>query len=446
MNGFRSRLAAGLQEMPAGSQPRATLTLSTETQAPPVKKRILFVDDEPAILHVYDLMFQSHRKEWQMDFANNGYDALDRLSECQYDAVVSDMRMPELNGAQLLNEVSLRQPRTARFIISGYSDREQVMKCLRGTHQFMSKPFKVSDLQDKVVRSMQANEWLSSDALREVVASLFILPSLPSSYFQVLREIALPQPQAENIGAIVARDPAMTAKLLQIVNSAFFGLSRQITNPTEAVIHLGIETVRSLALGIQIFAQFDQLRSVEFSIGRFVRHSLKTATSARAIAHEEYGEPSMADEAFTAGLLMDIGTLVMVQNLAPAFDKALEISRMEMKPMWEAEREVLGVTHAEIGAYLLALWGLPMPIVEAVLHHHHPERCQIREFSPLSCVHAANALEHEHRIDEPAYNLPEMSLKYFEGLGKLDRVEQWREVVGQASLKRTEEQHESMPD
>jgi HD-like signal output (HDOD) protein/ActR/RegA family two-component response regulator len=423
MNGLQSELLAG---------PRAENGFSSAT-AP--RKRILFVDDEPSLLQFYRVIFERQGAGWEMDFADNGHTALSMVAGSSYDAVVSDMRMPQLNGAELLREVSRIQPRTARFIISGFSDRELVMKCLPGTHQFMAKPFDIRDLQNKVVRSMEANDWLESSAVRSMIGQLFALPSLPSSYFQILREINSPYAQAENVGAIIARDPSMTAKLLQLVNSAFFGLPRTISNPSEAVMHLGMETVRSLALGIQIFAQFEHLRGIQYPLALHLKHCLRAAHTARAIAQRERLDASLADDAFTAALLMDVGTLVMVQNLTAQFEEAREISRSQMKPLWVAEREVFGTTHAEIGAYLLALWGLPMPIVEAVLHHHQPDRCRNESFSPLTCVHAANALESEHRIDEPPFNIPGVDVSYLKWLRIEDRLPEWRKMVTETRIK-----------
>jgi HD-like signal output (HDOD) protein len=307
-----------------------------------------------------------------------------------------------------------------------------IMRCLPGTHQFLSKPFALEDLRGKVVRSMDANEWLATDAMRDIVARLFTLPSLPSSYFQLLRVIESPHACGEDVGAIIARDPAMTAKLLQLVNSAFFGLSRTISNPTEAVFRLGMGTVRSLALSLHIFTEFQQFQAVQFPIQALMDHCLRTANSAQAIAQHEGADSCIADDSFTAGLLMDIGELVLVQNMASAFEEARELSRREEKPLWLAEREVLGVSHAEIGGYLLSLWGLPLPIVEAVLHHHEPLRCATREFAPLTCVHVANALEYGHRKDEPSFNVPEVNLEWLNEIGLEKRLPEWRELVAES--------------
>lgn len=419
---------AGMDSRTGGLTPTCS-DEAARTGRPAVKRRVLFVDDEPALLQMYKTIFHREREDWQMDFVESGSHALELIQSNNYDAIVSDMRMPQINGAQLLEQVSRSHPRMARFILSGYSDKELVMKCVGNTHQFLAKPFDSRSLKTKLLRTLEMDEWLSDDALRAIVASLQTLPSLPSSYFQILREVESPHAAAENIGAIIARDPAMTVKILQMVNSAFFGLPQPISNPTDAVIHLGMETVRSLVLSIQIFSQFEQLRAVQFPLKSLMTQSLRTASTARRIAQMENAEEGVAEDAFTAGLLMDIGTLVFVLNLAPDFETARELGREKMMPLWEAERAVLGVTHAEVGAYLLALWGLPVGIVEAVLHHHFPGRCPNKKISALMCVHAANALEHEHRVDEPPFNVPEINPAYLEEVGVNHRVEEWRGAV-----------------
>lgn len=399
-------------------------------------KRILFVDDEPDILMVYEMMFKG--QDWTMDFAETGFKALEMMTNTSYDAVISDMRMPQINGAQLLNEAMRLHPRTARFIISGYAERELVLKCLPGTHQFLSKPFEIGHLKTKVLRSMEANEWLGSEAMNAIVAKLFTLPSVPSSYFQLIREIESPHAEAENVGAIIARDPAMTAKLLQLVNSAFFGLPRTISNPTEAVFHLGMETVRSLALGLHIFSEFEQFHAAKLPLQSLMEHCIRTAHLAQRIAQEEQAETCSADDAFTAGLLMDIGSLIIEQNFVPSAAEARELSKRESKALWEAEREILGVSHAEIGGYLLALWGLPGTIVEAVLHHHQPNRCKNFDLSALVCVHVANALAHERHSNASSFNSPRIDLQWLTELGFENRVPAWEQLANDAGSEHSE--------
>ena len=231
--------------------------------------------------------------------------------------------------------------------------------------------------------------------MRAVVGQMPVLPTLPEVYFRVLQEMESPVASVEQVGQLVARDPSMTAKLLQLVNSAFFGMSRRITRATEAVQFLGFGTVRSLALSIHTFSCFEQVKVAGFSYAKLWKHSLRTAMLAQRIMEVEGADQTMVDDAFVAGLLHDIGKLMTAFNLGNVYAQSRALAQEKQVPFWQAERELLETTHADIGAYLLGLWGLPFSIVEAVALHHAPRTSACQGVSPLTAVHVANVLEHE---------------------------------------------------
>ncbi len=237
------------------------------------------------------------------------------MAECPADVVVSDMRMPEMNGAQLLNEVARLHPQSVRVILSGFSDLEMIMDCISGTHQFLTKPCNAETLKDVVGRALDLDAWVNNEKLKGIVSRLDTLPSMPSLYFEILKELGSPEATLENVGTTIAQDPGMTAKMLQLVNSAFFGLRRQLTDPTEAVAQLGLETIKSLVLGIHVFSEFETAGGEGISAQNLWQHSLATAATARRIAQWEHQEVRIVEESFTAGLLHDVGRLVLIANL-----------------------------------------------------------------------------------------------------------------------------------
>src|SRR6202034_2978370 len=184
-----------------------------------------------------------------------------------------------------------------------------------------------------------------------VISRLGKLPSMPTLYFEILRQLDSPGATVENVGRIIAQDPGMTAKMLQLVNSAFFGLCRHLTDPTEVVLQLGLETIKSLVLGIHVFGELDMANGGEMTAQTLWQHSLATATLARRIANKERLEKSVVEDSFTAGLLHDVGRLVLLANLPKEYAEALRRSRTENLPLVEAERAVFGTTHAEVGGY-----------------------------------------------------------------------------------------------
>lgn len=374
-------------------------------------KSILFVDDDLLILQGLKRMLHGMRGEWDMRFANSGTEALEMMAAHPADVVVSDMRMPGMNGAELLNKIMQLYPKAVRFILSGYSDTEMTMQCIGGTHQFLSKPCDAETLRSAVQRALDMDRWLGNDELKAVISRLSNVPSLPSLYFKILHELKTPEANLQTVGSTIAEDPAMTAKILQLINSAFFGLSRQVADPTEAVMQLGLDTVKSLVLAVHLFSEYESHPQLVRQIEVLQHHSLATACNASRIAGLEGQNRNISGECFTAGLLHDIGKLVLVANLPEQCELARIKSTLDGISFQQAERQVFKVSHAEVGGYLLGLWGLPIAIVETALFHHTPsERRFIPGFTSLAAVHIANYLQKdicenlqilESRLDRP---------------------------------------------
>ncbi len=205
--------------------------------------KILFVDDEPNVLSGLQRMLRSMSHEWEMKFAGSGREALDILSNESFNVVVSDMRMSGMNGVELLTEVMKRYPQTVRIVLSGYLDREMILKSVRPVHQFISKPCDAEKLKSAIARTMALRGLLAGGTLKKVVSQMDSLPSLPSVYTEIIDELERPESSIQRVGSIVSRDNGMTTKVIQLVNPAFFGVPRHIANPAQAVVLLGLETI-----------------------------------------------------------------------------------------------------------------------------------------------------------------------------------------------------------
>jgi HD-like signal output (HDOD) protein len=249
------------------------------------------------------------------------------------------------------------------------------------------------------------------------------LPSLPTLYLEVLDAIQDPHGSLERVGDIISRDISMTAKMLQLVNSAFFGLRRHVSSPGEAVKLLGLDTIKALVLSMQIFSHFDQKQEGAFALDVLWQHSLATSTCAKRIAQDQQSDRHVVDHAFMAGLLHDVGKLVLAANLPDLYSATLVQAQTHGTTVWEAERALLGTTHAEVGAYLLGLWGLPDPIVETLAFHHCPSACPDQRFSPLTAVHIANALVDSTEAGDTHAALDSA---YVAQLGLSERLPTWR--------------------
>lgn len=393
-------------------------------------RKILFVDDETKILQGLQRMLRPMRHEWEMSFTESGENALELLAEQAFDVVVSDMRMPGMNGAQLLAEVRHRHPHIVRIILSGYSDYDLIFKSVGPAHQYLSKPCEADAIKLTVNRACALRDLLRNESLQLLVSKMQSLPSLPTLYNQLLEEVQSPTVTIKKIGAIIARDLGMTVKILQMVNSAFFGLRRQISSPMEAVNLLGLETVMTLVMTIQIFSQFKTADLGGFSPEALYTHSMRVAMIAKQIVQSQE-DLALANDAFTAGLLHDVGHMVLVANMPARYGEFLALVQSAEHSFDACERQFFGATHSEVGAYLLGLWGLPNSIVETVAFHHHPSQCPAAGFTALTAVHIANALEHElHPHCElcPSATLDDA---YLTSLGIKERIPVWRELCSQ---------------
>ena len=384
---------------------------------------ILFVDDDPNILSGLQRMLRSMRREWQMYFASSANEALEVFDKTGIDVIVSDMKMPGIDGAALLQEVRTRYPHTVRLILSGYSEKEMIMKSVGAAHQYISKPCDSEMLKEKIQRACNLRDLLGNENLRRLVSQMHSVPSLPTLYSEMMAELNLPEPNMRKIGEIVKKDIGMTVKVLQIVNSAFFGLQRNVSDAGDAINFLGLDTIKSLTLSIGIFSQFENQKQSQKTISEIWNHSMSVGVLAKKIAASE--NPEDANDAFTAGLLHEIGEIVLAVNLPEQFAAMQQLIEKENMTRIAAERQIFETTHSEVGAYLLGLWGLPHQVVEAVAFHHFPGKFQTGSFSPMTAVHIADEF-HAHSGEE-ILTEPEncFDVKYLEKLGLMEKIPVW---------------------
>lgn len=393
------------------------------------KKHILFVDDDPSVLDGLRRMLRPMHNEWELSFALSGQEALEMLAHQPVDVIVSDMRMPKMNGAQLLEIVQKTHPHVVRLILSGYSDREMILRSVGPAHQFLAKPCDTVTLIDTVKRSCALRRHLSNPQVLRVVAQIGSLPVLPSVYTDLVSALGSDNSSVAEVGRIIARDVSMTAKILHMINSAFFGLRHPVDDLTRAVMYLGIDTVKSLVLSMSVFKKFDSITVEEFSLEALHQHCLRVGAIARRISQEIPLPRQEQNDAFTAGVLHGIGRLILVSNFLDVYRKAVAESKALGVNLTELEKELLGTTHGELGGYLLGLWGLPDPIVEAVSMHTHPRMSPVRACGPLTMVHVANAIDRELCQDELPGGGFGFDTEYLAELGLTEQLRRWREIA-----------------
>ena len=346
-----------------------------------------------------------------------------------FEMIFADLSAGPFAGVEFLNGVWNEKPRSTRFLIGTTPTPELMTACALGAHQFLQKPLTVPEVRAALERGALIDSLLQDRPIQRMVSRIRTFPARPTVYLELMRELRSSNASAQTVGALVSQDFAISTKLIQLINSAAFGLSQPVSTPADAVLLLGMETTASPVLGIEAFSRLDKMKPMYFAMDRLWSHSQTVARYARQIAEKVTNDRGIAHEAYTAGLLHDIGKLALSLNLEAEYKTAVNISHEKNLPLHEVEKENLGATHAEAGAYLLAVWGLPGGIIEGVSRHHQAARHFTGEFTPAVAVHLANGLEgakNSIRCGVPEFRL---DLDYPPRLGLQEHFDAIREIV-----------------
>ncbi len=424
-------------------------------------RRVLIVDDDSKVLEKFKKTLYPICHEWEIVFAVSGKEALALMAKSPFDVVVSNiMHIPEMDGVELLDAVMERYPETVRIIHSEHSDREMVLRSVKSAHQFLMKPCDAEMMKYTIERTCSLRDLLKNETLKKLVTGIKDLPSIPSLYGLIIKEMQSKDASLKKVGYLISQDVSMSAKILQLVNSAFFGPTTEIMDPQKAAVYLGIDTLKALVLSIHVFSSFTEDAALHgFSLAEMWRHSLMTGRLAMHIARTETNDEKVSEEALMAGILHDIGRLIMLK-VPRQFKEVNDFIESTGCGFVEAEYAVMKTSHAELGAYLLGLWGIPENVVETVAFHHNPskllENMLIRSigipdkdtgktkssdkdlklqldkelltgFTTLTSVHVANALMRQESSSSGATNFPYIDIRYLGKLNLIDKLPKWAE-------------------
>jgi HD-like signal output (HDOD) protein len=383
--------------------------------------QVLFVDDDAAVLDDLRNMMLLVGANWDIRLATNGGDALKHLENGIFDVVVADLKMPGMDGAELLAIVRDQYPDAMRILMSGNADLTFTARLVPQAHQFLHKPCQPSLVKAVVERAYELGQRLADSELRRTLGTITELPRPPQSVLRLNALLDSPDTDVHDIAEVVEQDMALTVKLFQLVNSAYYGLQRNVRDIREAIAYLGLNAVRNLAVSVEVF------RSLSATAGedlQAVQELHERANQVANVAKKLVLDRDQANEAFVAGLLHDVGLLALVSCLPDRYRELRDAAQLSNLPLWDIETEVIGASHADLGAYLLNLWGLPFPVVEAVARHHDAMLLPQRKMDATHAVCIADAIVSATRSGKSLRESNEAGLDtaYLEELGVLERV------------------------
>jgi putative nucleotidyltransferase with HDIG domain len=388
------------------------------------KGRILFVDDEPQVLE--DLRRQAPLLdgEWEPEFLDSASKGLQAFAREPFSVVVADLRMPGMNGAEFLQEIMARYPSTVRLLLAAEADREVAVQSVGRVHQFLTKPADLAFIKSLANFTHGLGQRVGNDHVRELIARIGQLPAVPDLYREITTLLESDRGSVDQLGAVIAKDIAMTAMILKLANSAFFSLRHEVTSASEAVSYLGVDLLKALVLAHGLFGQVGAFRIPTFTLQHLWQHCLSVGAASRRIAEAEDLGAQRANQYFTAGLLHDIGILILASRFPEDYARVLETNHRSGGELEASEFHVFGATHGEVGAYLLALWGIPDPVVQAAAYHHAIAQQPVRALTPALAVHVADTI-HAYNPEHAVFAKARLDETYLANLGLADRLPIW---------------------
>jgi len=397
-----------------------------------IKKNIMLVDEDILVLKALKRSLHKFKDQWTVFYAQSPHAALEQLDQGAIDVLITEVRLTVADGELFLRSFLKRHPRAARIVLTGDTRGDAIFRFAGLAHQLLAKPWSDQTLDETIQRADLISRMLSNDHIKRTLNLIEKFPSIPEIYIELTEKLRAGEPSLREIGETIIRDPSLTIKLLQIVNSPFYGLPMPVTDPQKAVALLGLDIVKGFVLTSGLFNQYESKTIANFQIGALWQHSLNTANIVRQIAKMARLELEISETSFVASLLHDVGKIIIASNFQEEFKEIRKYSLSEGVPDWHAEQIVLGASHAEIGAYLLGLWGLPLNVIKPVQEHHQPDWQEHIRIDQTALVHIANAIE-KTTATGSENRLADLDLGYVAHLQLSESVAEWqRQIVTMA--------------
>jgi DNA-binding NarL/FixJ family response regulator len=323
------------------------------------RPRIVFVDDDRLVLSGLQNLLRKQRHEWEQVFVASGEAALEELARAPADIVISDMRMPGMDGPALLERIRALHPATVRIVLSGEAERADVLRALPAMHQFVTKPCSGTVLREVLARALRVRS-AATPSIRAGIGRLAHLPVRHSVHADLLRAVNGNGVGIGDITAIVASSLALSVKVMQLANAGVFGAPAQpIVTIDAATRHLGADLLRTLVTGPGYLVPLAPSDTPGLPPPFFYQVRERAAVRAARVA-----DPTGAEH--TAALIAEVGALVLALAEPERYPPLVVAAGGDPVALQQMERAQLGIDRFQVTTYLIGLWGLPVPIAAAV--------------------------------------------------------------------------------
>ncbi len=387
------------------------------------KHQVIFVETQGRILDDLRSSLAGIYPEWHILLVADASAALELVLQRSVSVVLASFGSDMSGCEDFFRSIKDAAPEVIRTGLLPDPNQVTAEGTLEYAHECIASHCGVDQIEALITRGLSVWERTRENPrLAALMSDLHTLPTPPALYFDIRDELESPNGSARSVSLIIARDPAITAKLLKVANSGFYGTPRTISDLNEAIMLLGMEMVLALVLTAYLF---DQLPLPGVNLDVLWMHSFAVASLAKEIAREEGGNRSMISTCGIAGLLHDIGQLIFLTNASESYYPMVRRSGGDERMLMQMEIEQYGVSHPELGAHILSLWGLPEKVVQAVAYHHGGNIADAPLPSKAVCI--AEWLLQGHNLEEEQ-DLTGTCLEEHISAGS-DPVQEWRKIL-----------------
>lgn len=363
-------------------------------------KRILCVDDEVEILRSLKRAFIL--SDYEIFVASSAEEAFIIMRDNEIDMIISDMRMPIVDGYKFLSQVKMLYPDIIRIMLSGYSDEKLIIKAVQENivKSYIFKPWENKLLLGTVEKIFKLQDDMKDKNIDKIVGKFHDIPTISRSY-KSIKESIEEDLDFDIIAELIERDSAITAKILRIANSAFYGINT--ADIKKAITYLGMNNIRDIVMSTSIFESFERDYKAKEIYKKIWKHSFLT-NKIMGYIYREVMKKAPSEIYMTAGLMHNIGVIPFLQKFEKEMMSIFEDEYREKK-LISLEEEKMGVNHRELGAYLLQWWGFPYPVVEATMYctdidNEYLENKEVIAVLDIAREYAWEIVEKKHIIRE----------------------------------------------
>ncbi len=360
---------------------------------------VLLVSENKEELEDLQRSLFAHQLQWQTRLCFNAEEALEAVNNQTFEVVVVQMEMLSMDGREVLRHVKETRPDAVRVLVSYKQDPMVMVSATAVAHRFVKQPIDVKELNTSIRSLVALQEEISVEKLRKQFDQIDLLPTPPQHIIDLNQELNKLEPSIDRVAELVTDDTSLSAKILQLVNSAAFGLSNKLADIKQATAYLGLNAMRDLAVAVELE---NRAHHPSPAINRLVDAVQTHSREVADLAAKFFDLQADKQDAFTAGLLHDAGLLALASIDEKKFQTLCELDPAahcfnEIDSIPEAEQNIVGTPHASLSAYLLRNWGLPSQVIEAVAWHHNGAMLANEPFGLAHAVHIADQISRQNQ-------------------------------------------------